>query len=508
MSVKFFKQLSLIFTICFAHFLTAQNLTSKQIDSLSTASQLLRTSGEIEKFLHQQQYLNKESHKIDYPKGVAMSYFHSGVAYQMLGKNDDAIDYFNLSKKLPYTQSNWALQSEIEKTLGETYGAMGLYKESIMKFKTAIKFAEKENDSKVGVRKVNNYNNIGIAFGSIPKSTDSIYYYYSKANYYTKFPSNDVPRDQQNALKSLVLSNLGWVLDTKNETDSARYYFREAIELNKKANNVVSNINVNYMMGDSYVRSKEYKTAIQYFNESLKYALEAENTYAQRDNYQNLANVYKLLKDDKKYIEYTDLYIKLDKKVKASELRATNKSIDTIVKDKETNFEKSKSKLYWIICGILLLAAFISLFAFWFHQNMKKKKDDAISDSEERLAQKREIIEQKEYESRQLKLKLNESFEEVVQLAKENSSEFLTRFQEVYPDYYQKLVNIQPQLLMTEVKLCAMIYLGFSTKDIAEYTFVTIKAAQHRKFRLRKKLDIPSDADINDWLKKCSEKLF
>lgn len=232
----------------------------------------------------------------------------------------------------------------------------------------------------------------------------------------------------------------------------------------------------------------------------MKFPEESNYLYSQRQSYKGLSQVYEKLGDSKKQMYYTQLYVKTNDSIVASEKKGINTSLNKIIKDERTINEESKSKLYWIIGGILLLATLVFLFYFLFYQKMKRKKDDAISDSEIKLAEKREIIEQKEQETQQLKLKLNESFDEVVQLAKENNPEFLTRFQEVYSEYFQKLTMIEPKLLTTEVKLCAMIYLGFSTKDIAEYTFVTIKAAQHRKFRLRKKLNIPSDVDINVWL--------
>ncbi|WP_333886084.1 hypothetical protein [Sphingobacterium siyangense] len=55
-----------------------------------------------------------------------------------------------------------------------------------------------------------------------------------------------------------------------------------------------------------------------------------------------------------------------------------------------------------------------------------------------------------------------------------------------------------PNLRSTELEFCAMVFLNFSTKNISEYTFVTIRAVQVRKNRLRKKFDIPSDVDFNN----------
>lgn len=62
-----------------------------------------------------------------------------------------------------------------------------------------------------------------------------------------------------------------------------------------------------------------------------------------------------------------------------------------------------------------------------------------------------------------------------------------------------------PNLRSTELEFCAMAFLNFSTKNIAEYTYVTIRAVQVRKNRLRKKFDIPSDAGFNNWMRELAK---
>jgi hypothetical protein len=89
----------------------------------------------------------------------------------------------------------------------------------------------------------------------------------------------------------------------------------------------------------------------------------------------------------------------------------------------------------------------------------------------------------------------------VVRLAKNNDPEFLTRFQEVYPNFFPKLLQIEPQLQNSELKFCALLFLNFSSKDIATYTFVQPQSIQTRKNRLRKKLNISSEEDIYIWMK-------
>jgi len=89
--------------------------------------------------------------------------------------------------------------------------------------------------------------------------------------------------------------------------------------------------------------------------------------------------------------------------------------------------------------------------------------------------------------------------DEILALAKENSPRLLSKFRLVEPDFFSKLSAIQPDLKNSELVFCIYLKLNLTTKEIATYTFVTPKAIQNRKNRLRKKLSIASDTDIYKW---------
>lgn len=89
--------------------------------------------------------------------------------------------------------------------------------------------------------------------------------------------------------------------------------------------------------------------------------------------------------------------------------------------------------------------------------------------------------------------------DEILTLAKENSPRLLNKLRLVDPDFFGKLSAIQPNLKNSELIFCIYLKLNLTTKEIATYTFVTPKAIQNRKNRLRKKLSIPSEVDIYKW---------
>ncbi|KFF74787.1 hypothetical protein HX13_12280 [Chryseobacterium sp. P1-3] len=145
-------------------------------------------------------------------------------------------------------------------------------------------------------------------------------------------------------------------------------------------------------------------------------------------------------------------------------------------KDEESSGLEKKLYLYGSIITLLSAAIFILLY----RRNRALRRRKNIFKSE----------------ALSLKSKINDSFDELVSLAKKNDSTFLTRFQEIYPDFCPKLLDINPKLGASELAFCAMIKLNFTSKEIAEYTFIQHKSVQQKKHRLRKKLNVPSDQEL------------
>ncbi|KUG13404.1 diguanylate cyclase [Elizabethkingia miricola] len=104
----------------------------------------------------------------------------------------------------------------------------------------------------------------------------------------------------------------------------------------------------------------------------------------------------------------------------------------------------------------------------------------------------------------ELKKKLNGVFqvniEDVVKLAMDNGVTFIPVFRQFFPYFYDNLMEINPNMTNEEFKLCALLKLGFTTKDIAEYNHLAVRTVQGRKNRLRKSFNIPSDTDLYIWI--------
>lgn len=81
-----------------------------------------------------------------------------------------------------------------------------------------------------------------------------------------------------------------------------------------------------------------------------------------------------------------------------------------------------------------------------------------------------------------------------------NWEEFQLHFTKVNPDFYRRLGKIHPELTPKDRRLCALISLGLSTKEIAALTFREVRSVETSRNRLRKKLLISTDVNLEDYL--------
>jgi hypothetical protein len=70
--------------------------------------------------------------------------------------------------------------------------------------------------------------------------------------------------------------------------------------------------------------------------------------------------------------------------------------------------------------------------------------------------------------------------------------EFELRFKQVHSGFYSRLLQKFPDLTSNELKLCALLKLNLSTKEICELTGQRPASLDVARSRLRKKLELPT----------------
>lgn len=96
---------------------------------------------------------------------------------------------------------------------------------------------------------------------------------------------------------------------------------------------------------------------------------------------------------------------------------------------------------------------------------------------------------------------LKEFQKEFNTLISENTwKSFDDNFTAVYPDFYKNLVKDHPDLSPAELKLCRLLRLNLSTKEISAITYTTPESIKVGRSRLRKKLNLEYDDNLTGYL--------
>ncbi|WP_410692849.1 helix-turn-helix transcriptional regulator [Chryseobacterium sp. SIMBA_038] len=295
--------------------------------------------------------------------------------------------------------------------------------------------------------------------------------------------------------------NLGNAFLKKENADSTLYYFKKSYELKLKYKDPI--LFTQYMVfGSYYENQKQYEKALELY---LK-AIQNMKKYSVNEipfNFINkkISDLYGILGNKNKQNEFAELYSKEENQLTLEKSRNVDYALNIILADKKNEYNSTQQKKYaWIFIGVSVLII-ISLFIYTLLRNNLKHKESTISEFTNTLQQKEEIISKKNVETEELQQKVNDAYTEIIELAKNNNPSFYFRFQEVYPEFQKKLLEYNPNLRTSELILCAYTYLGFTIKDIAEYTFKSVNTIRNRKQNLRKKFAIQTEEDMGIWLR-------
>ncbi len=88
------------------------------------------------------------------------------------------------------------------------------------------------------------------------------------------------------------------------------------------------------------------------------------------------------------------------------------------------------------------------------------------------------------------------------QLRDNSWNEFEKIFRNIHSAFFQKLLDICPELSPSEIKVAAFLKLNLSTKEIAAITYKSEAGIKSTRYRLRKKLGLQSDDNLVPFLMK------
>jgi tetratricopeptide (TPR) repeat protein len=505
--------------------------------------------------------LEQRMHFVDRALHLADSFDHYRYySHALLYKALIYRHYSNYSKSLSYYQDlvDHCKQYHLDSLLGESYYLIGvLYREldnedlAVQYFHEALSVLVKQNHRHA----------IGNTYHSLGSSMLVMGYEAEGLNYIKK--SLKMLTDRPIMLIA-PLNSIGLYYSDQQNYDSAITYFELALQYSIELNHFEGSSIFNMNLGDVYFACGDKPKARKFFESSLDFALQSENPHTIASAHKNLAIYNFEMKEyasaylhleKSSMIRDSIIDVMKVEQMRVLEDNFTHNSINDELAEKEDYIEflkeedRTKMQLLVLVGTITLLLFIIGVLIRGrylrrirneeqksqmqlsmqrmeadlyniereLYQNQRKSLEDELkykgqilSSLGTDIAVKNDLINSFRVDLKEMKklnenekglrfnawilkfdqhFKINEQLEEYQQNLEQNTKELSDQLKRKYPSLTNK-----------EVKLCGMLRLGLSSKEIANLWSISVHSVDVYRYRIRKKMMLESNEKLVDAL--------
>lgn len=476
---------------------------------------------------------------------IAGAYQNLGEDYRLLYEAGNAVKYYLKALQIYEKGGHTDKIASIHNNIGITQRNTGGYQEALKSFNKALDYTG--NDS-LNLFRTMVLNNIGNVYLNLEN--------YEKASQY-HLKALRIRRKIGNAYYiSGSLLNLALIKHNTKAYPEALDYFQEVIEISKEIKDSYTLALAYYSMGNSLLKSGRADSASAALNKAFEIAKPQGNLLLLTEIYGLLADVAQKKGSSQQALEYELQKYRyqdtINQKEKDQELARLQTQFQTVQKEREIELLQKENELaaVWrnMLLSGLLLAVVIIFLIFWiFRIRIRKKK--VILKKQAELHQKREQLRNVELEKVQLKeqqlqmeldyksrqltthtlniIQKNKMFEELQgklhELGNANGQrtsklheinrfinysldidrdweEFRSYFDQVNNNFFIELKQNYRELSPADLRLAALVKLNMSIKEAAAVLNISPGSVKTARYRLRKKLSLPKDTDLNDFL--------
>lgn len=346
-----------------------------------------------------------------------------------------------------------------------------------------------------------------------------------------------------------IYNNLGLINEKLGNTRKALSYYLASLRITRRLGFSIGIANTCANTGRLYSQLNMPDSAVFFARAGINEAARSGNDTYLMKNYETLASIYEksgdfevALQMEKKFVSVKDSIFNAEKNRQIEEMTAR---FETEKKEKENqilrkNIEiQQRTKLLLIISLVAFVLIALLLYYFYrlknksFRQQTELQKLETLRLEDQLFAEQQinklqnEKLEQKNRElSTHILHSINKNdamnsiilevdnmknsgvddpvncYEKIRQIAGDNLSldkdweQFKRHFEEVNPGFFYNLHDQWPNLTQNEQKLCAYYRINLGTKEIARMLNITTSAVQKSRYRLRKKMNIPSKVEM------------
>ena len=354
---------------------------------------------------------------------------------------------------------------------------------------------------------------------------------------------------------AFAFNNLAQISIKNQQWDIARNYLTQALQIFKNYGRKDKKIETRGYLGMIIYHQGKTKEGLQLldstFNKLLsikenplavKFGIQYATYLQESGNYKLAADIFnkvrilqKKIYNDKQARITQDMEAKYHFEKQEKEIQLSKKKQEEL--EMEKSLQASKFKFY-IVCAAALILLFIGLIFFLFYRNKQKNKLLAQKEKANKVA-----LSYEKFKNESLQTELKNKNKELSRFAlhisekkrflqalgqdikkaktpAENKQIYVRIMQNMQSDkesqaFYEEvnqflselrnaLNKTYNELTEKDIRLCTLIQLGLSSKDIAAIFNISPKSVDMQRYRLRKKMNIESNISIESWLERIN----
>lgn len=461
--------------------------------------------------------------------GIARSCFNIGTYFRSQGNFTTAIKYFNESLEI---YSKLKLTNEISQVLN----SLGLIKKSMKDYKKALDFfhesliLRQENNDLKGIMDVEN--NIAATYIDLKD--------FETALTHQNISLELAEQTMNYKILAGSYTNLGIIYKELRKPDKALEFYERAMDLFSAVKNkqglltTYTNLGLLELETNSYSKAETHLVLAKSIAEEMD-ALESiikinrglSHLYSKMGKHEAALKVYielNQLSDSIFRIESAKQLTEIQEKYETAKKNEAIQALETksALDDKNRKIQNQNIQLL-VIALIAVLLLFFSLYLrYTFKKKLHQKEKEELQLKEVLALQELEIKNRKLTSFAAETLQKNQFIEELNALIetikiegvtnqnlsaynnllqankqeKNNWDTFKIHFENVHPEFFQKLSETYPKFTPNDLRICAYIKMGLLNKEIASLMNIAPSSVKMSKNRIKKKMNLGEEDSL------------
>lgn len=489
--------------------------------------------------------------RLDYYHGMAYANRVLGVSHWARGNHDDGLKYLLDALTLYRSLDDTLGIANATMNIALVYRDQGDYDNAFPRF--FISYEMFKNLDKKD-RLINTANHLGLAYLRTDQLAEAQRYFEEALEL-----SKEI--NYQYGLAT-ALHHLGKISQRQNKQQDALDYYEKSLTIQQAINDWEGATHSMHSIGSIYAEKKAYALAIEKLQIAESWAHKVSSKMMLSEIYQEMKEVYAAQGRYQKALSYYETYTKTQDSVlnaqKTRELLRMEHQHELEKKEQQLTIQEqkiallrqeSRIKLLWVYLlgiGILLTGGLASMVSYL--QKIKNQKNRELIEKQQCLTQielentrlkGQELAQELEHKHKELtsyslnfiqKNELVDDIKESLRLLKKNSDQqtgkkleqiqkmlninfqidrdwedFRLHFEKVHQGFFISLNALCPDLSPSDLKLCTLIKLNMNLKEAARILGISPESVKTARYRLRKKLDLPKQFNLNEYLQQLDQ---